>query len=49
MSDPTAQLSGAAPLLAIFTDFDGTLVELAETPDAIAVPSELHDRLDRTS
>lgn len=48
MSDPTAQLSGAAPLLAIFTDFDGTLVELAETPDAIAVPSELHDRLDRT-
>lgn len=31
----------AVPRFAIFTDFDGTLVELAETPDAIAVPDEL--------
>ena len=29
------------PNLAIFTDFDGTLVELAETPDGIVVPDEL--------
>ena len=29
------------PSLAIFTDFDGTLVEIAETPDAIEVPDEL--------
>ena len=28
----------AVPQLAIFTDFDGTLVELAETPDDIDVP-----------
>lgn len=30
---------------AIFTDFDGTLVELAETPDAIVVPEELRQEL----
>ena len=46
MSD-TPNAEGAAPIppnLAIFTDFDGTLVELAETPDAIVVPQELtHD------
>lgn len=45
MSDiPSA--AGPAPIppnLAIFTDFDGTLVELAETPDAIVVPDELQD------
>jgi trehalose 6-phosphate phosphatase len=29
------------PPLAIFTDFDGTLVDLAEAPDAIEVPPEL--------
>ena len=29
------------PRFAIFTDFDGTLVDLAETPDAIEVPDEL--------
>ncbi|WP_323016114.1 trehalose-phosphatase [Devosia sp.] len=35
------------PPLAIFTDFDGTLVELAETPDAIAVPQSLPAQLER--
>lgn len=35
------------PPLAVFTDFDGTLVELAETPDAIAVPEDLPGQLER--
>lgn len=38
----------AIPALAIFTDFDGTLVELAETPDEIDVPATLHEQLERT-
>lgn len=49
MPEPTAHPGGAAPLLAIFTDFDGTLVEIAETPDAIEIPAELADQLDRTA
>jgi trehalose 6-phosphate phosphatase len=32
---------------ALFLDFDGTLVELAETPDRIAVPRALHPLLER--
>ncbi len=41
-------LGHAAPPLAIFTDFDGTLVELAETPDSVDVPNTLAAQLERT-
>src|SRR4051794_1087418 len=37
------------PQLAIFTDFDGTLVELAETPDAVDVPVSLAHQLARAA
>ncbi|HEX8216821.1 MAG TPA: trehalose-phosphatase [Allosphingosinicella sp.] len=40
---PPLSLLGCA---ALFLDFDGTLVELAEAPDAIRVPGELHGLLD---
>src|SRR3954471_15459305 len=40
---PSSLLEGAA----LFPDFDGTLVELAETPDAIRVPPALGPLLDR--
>jgi len=39
---PLSLLGGAA----LFLDFDGTLVELAEAPDAIRVPGELHGLLE---
>ena len=39
----------AIPQLAIFTDFDGTLVELAETPDNIDVPHNLAAELERAA
>jgi trehalose 6-phosphate phosphatase len=41
-------LSRLAPV-ALFLDFDGTLVELAEAPGAIAVPTGLAPLLDRLS
>ena len=41
--------AAGAPLLAIFTDFDGTLVELADTPDSIAVPATLAHHLEQTA
>lgn len=35
------------PPLAIFTDFDGTLVEIAEADDAVEVAATLTDQLQR--
>ena len=40
---PPSLLDGAA----LFLDFDGTLVELAESPDAIEVPGDLRPLLER--
>jgi trehalose 6-phosphate phosphatase len=34
---------------ALLLDFDGTLVDLAETPDAIRIPAELPDLIERLS
>jgi trehalose 6-phosphate phosphatase len=45
---PPPPLSRLAPA-ALFLDFDGTLVELADAPDAIAVPTALKPLLDRVT
>lgn len=49
MSQIDAVVPHAIPQLAIFTDFDGTLVELAETPDDIEVPQNLAAELERAA
>lgn len=48
MADSPPPLSRLAPS-ALFLDFDGTLVELASSPGAIAVPGGLRPLLDRLS
>src|SRR4051794_23319138 len=45
LQPPLSLLDGAALML----DFDGTLVELAETPDAIRIPEELPSLIARLS
>lgn len=49
MSQIDAVAPHAIPQLAIFTDFDGTLVELADTPDSIEVPGSLAGQLERAA
>jgi trehalose 6-phosphate phosphatase len=49
MSQIDATAPHTMPQMAIFTDFDGTLVDLAATPDSIVVPGELAARLERTA
>ncbi|WP_432770391.1 MAG: trehalose-phosphatase [Sphingopyxis sp.] len=42
---PLSELAALHPV-ALFLDFDGTLVDIAETPGGIAVPGDLAARLD---
>lgn len=49
MNEMLIRNGAALPALAIFTDFDGTLVEIAERPDAVVVPNDLAEQLDRAT
>jgi trehalose 6-phosphate phosphatase len=49
MSDIDHAAHIAATRLAIFTDFDGTLVEIADTPEDIDVPESLPQALERAA
>lgn len=46
---PLVRPLAIGPGVALFLDFDGTLVEIAESPDAITVPDHLPDLLERLS
>lgn len=48
MSETLAAGGATTPPIAVFTDFDGTLVEIADAPDAVSVADELRDRLSQT-
>jgi trehalose 6-phosphate phosphatase len=45
---PLTEPGGEAPV-ALFLDFDGTLIDIAATPDGIVVPPDLATRLTRLS
>lgn len=49
MNQPLPEIGSEVPALALFIDFDGTLVEIAETPDAVQVPDGLAEDIDRAT
>lgn len=47
MSESALATGAVPPRIAVFTDFDGTLVDIAETPDAVSVPEYLPQEISR--